>query len=385
MDQSSNHNKPFSLRDIERYHAGTMSAEERHALEKAALDDPFLADALEGYAFASTPKADLERLKSRLNQRTGRNKTVPLFRGYKAWKIAALFLILAGSGWLIYQTIQPDYKKLAVSPEKKKAEADSTTNSVLSAPPSNVTSRNDTPQLKELVSTDQKENKTVKVQKEPSQQKIAKEEEQLKEPDVATAPAVPEKQESPKASMAEKNRTARVLVSSNGFSRRISDSNSSLSSDSEGKGLEAFSETKDSSARQPDSDQSKSAAVAQKPLSDNHLNEVVVIGYGNKEKREATSRSNTDIVEPVDGWLQFNEYIASHIQSTEKLNIAAVNGEVELSFRVNKKGRPVDIKVEQSLCDKCDQEAIRLLQDGPKWKRIGKARGSVKIRFTPGP
>jgi hypothetical protein len=47
----SSKNNGFTASDIERYYSGKMSPQERHALEKAALDDPFLADALEGYTF----------------------------------------------------------------------------------------------------------------------------------------------------------------------------------------------------------------------------------------------------------------------------------------------------------------------------------------------
>ena len=56
----------YSASDIERYHAGTMTASERHALEKAALEDPFLADALEGYTYSATAQLDLEKIKARL-------------------------------------------------------------------------------------------------------------------------------------------------------------------------------------------------------------------------------------------------------------------------------------------------------------------------------
>ena len=45
--------KHFNAYDIERYHKGLLSPKERHDLEKAALDDPFLADALEGYTSAN--------------------------------------------------------------------------------------------------------------------------------------------------------------------------------------------------------------------------------------------------------------------------------------------------------------------------------------------
>ena len=58
--------KPFSAEDIERYHQGLMSASERNSLERAALEDPFLADSLEG--FTNTPvdlAADMKELKEK--------------------------------------------------------------------------------------------------------------------------------------------------------------------------------------------------------------------------------------------------------------------------------------------------------------------------------
>jgi hypothetical protein len=37
--------------------------------------------------------------------------------------------------------------------------------------------------------------------------------------------------------------------------------------------------------------------------------------------------------------------------------------------------------VVKSLCNKCDEEAIRLLKEGPKWKKKKNKKGSVTIRF----
>ena len=39
----------YTARDIEQYLAGNLSPLQMHAMEKAALDDPFLAEAMEGY------------------------------------------------------------------------------------------------------------------------------------------------------------------------------------------------------------------------------------------------------------------------------------------------------------------------------------------------
>ena len=62
-------NKIYTADDFARYHAGTMPAGEMHALEKAALEDPFLADALEGYIHAPAFEKDIAKLKDRLNEK----------------------------------------------------------------------------------------------------------------------------------------------------------------------------------------------------------------------------------------------------------------------------------------------------------------------------
>src|SRR5690348_3886263 len=101
MTQSSKNNG-FTAEDIRRYHEGTLSPAERHALEKAALDDPFLEDALAGYAYTADPAGDLASIRNRLEERLAKRKVVPLYA--RSWmKIAAMVLVIAGSGWLVYR------------------------------------------------------------------------------------------------------------------------------------------------------------------------------------------------------------------------------------------------------------------------------------------
>lgn len=58
--------------DIRRYHSGEMSPQEEHALEKKALSDPFLAEALEGAGLVSPLEfsEDLKDLTSKIGKRT---------------------------------------------------------------------------------------------------------------------------------------------------------------------------------------------------------------------------------------------------------------------------------------------------------------------------
>lgn len=82
--------------DIEGYHKGTLSERERHALEKKALNDPFLAEALEGSESISSEdfSADLIELSKKIE------------RGRSAWftplRIAASVLFLVGAGAFFY-------------------------------------------------------------------------------------------------------------------------------------------------------------------------------------------------------------------------------------------------------------------------------------------
>ncbi|MDP4255281.1 MAG: hypothetical protein Q8938_14825, partial [Bacteroidota bacterium] len=99
----------FSTRDIQKYLAGELSAAEMHALERAAMEDPLLSDALEGMESdfadrgASGVLTDLQELETRLNHRVANKKeavVVPLYRA-AWWKIAAAILLVAGMSVLI--------------------------------------------------------------------------------------------------------------------------------------------------------------------------------------------------------------------------------------------------------------------------------------------
>ncbi len=98
--------KKWGVADFERYHSGKMTEAEMHALEKAALDDPFLEDALEGYAFTKTPVADLAQIKEKLWPANGDIKTPVIWFRRKAvtqlFKAAAIVIIFGGLGWLIF-------------------------------------------------------------------------------------------------------------------------------------------------------------------------------------------------------------------------------------------------------------------------------------------
>ena len=76
-----------------------------HQLEKAALDDPFLADAIEGFEKHAdiNISADLKELKQRLAEKTETTKE----RGFGWWRIAALFILVLGASTAAWYLSRP--------------------------------------------------------------------------------------------------------------------------------------------------------------------------------------------------------------------------------------------------------------------------------------
>ena len=107
MPDQNTYTPHYSLADIEQYLQGKMTAAEMYALEKAALQDPFLADALEGYTTASLPEAHehLQEVQEWLLPGKKEAKVVPLATtGNRWWRVAAALILLLGAGiitWLL--------------------------------------------------------------------------------------------------------------------------------------------------------------------------------------------------------------------------------------------------------------------------------------------
>ena len=97
--------------DIEKYLRGELSPSEMHALEKEALSDPFLAEALEGIEHAGTDNFlyDLHKLNRSVHDRTRRksrknNKTIRMWGWTSA--VAATILLVLVSGFLVVQILK---------------------------------------------------------------------------------------------------------------------------------------------------------------------------------------------------------------------------------------------------------------------------------------
>ena len=95
-----------------------------HDLEKAALDDPFLADALEGYGISSAnPAKEISDLKKKLEERISRTKVIPIAterRSFQWWKVAAAVVIIGGLSFFTFKFFNKNNDDGSVAQLEKK-------------------------------------------------------------------------------------------------------------------------------------------------------------------------------------------------------------------------------------------------------------------------
>lgn len=468
---NDNNIKRFTAADIEKYHKGLLPAKEMHALEKAALDDPFLADALEGYAISGVnANADITELQNRLANRTDEeNKVVPIATAKKSfwWKVAAMIVLIAGSGLIVYQlgfNKKSNDIAQAVSKETATTEAkDSgkTTSPVLLNADTNTRSTTATyEQEKDVVKTETIKSNLTDLKKEQSPKKtgdpaavINETEVPRNAPTVADAPANAnaertkeetlddaihhrkaiaareteykarsannnkilqdsQNEKNPEGKIAgisrNNNQRIQALNRTNIFRGRVTDAYnnalpfSNITNIEDGIGT--YSDAKGYfTLTSPDSIltvqvrslgfESNNVQLQNNiPSNQVQLQEdrssLAEIVISNKKVNSNNRQQNNTMVleepEPADGWTNYDIYLANNLKVPEnfKDKHTGTQGEVELSFEVDKNGEPFNITVKKSLCETCDKEAIRLVKEGPKWKRKArKGKATVKIAF----
>lgn len=494
MEMATGNNiKNFSAADIERYHKGLLSSKERHDLEKAALDDPFLADALEGYTVAGNDAAlHLADLRTKLATRTEGIKLVPIKEKKKkplAWlRIAALLVVIAGAAYLTSQFVFKNKDKGIAKTEKKSTEAtaptDTTGNTTAGLTNENDVVKNGTAVKTETGTNDGGNTKpTVTVTVDETSGKVATKNLQdidgIKKEDIAVKPnpvsvttnpagtinpppatagaddktayrndVVKEKVKDNKDVTAERkvdadknagkyyedgpgavtmqkrneaatttrraandNAGSGYVNRSNTFRGRVTDANNvgvpfANVTNAQDNNAGTYTDAKGYfNLTYPDSvltvqvrsigfensnvQLRNTVPSNQVVLQDDRrsLSEVVISNQKpNAELRNRNIAMNVKLEEPepADGWENYDTYLANNLNAPEEITTKQNGGgQVQVSFEVNKEGEPVNIKIEKSLCSKCDKEAIRLIKEGPKWKRNAnkKGRTTVTINF----
>lgn len=113
------------------------------------------------------------------------------------------------------------------------------------------------------------------------------------------------------------------------------------------------------------------------------LDAVSITGYSSRERDSVVQYLDTDIsVYPKDGYEQFYKYLDEQLLYPQSAAAKQVEGIVKLRFEINENGIPQNVEVQESVGYGCDEEAIRLLKEGPNWKtKEGKTTTDLAIPF----
>lgn len=122
------------------------------------------------------------------------------------------------------------------------------------------------------------------------------------------------------------------------------------------------------------------------------LNEIAVVGYGKVREAEknaplqirgissAAKKQVAMVSNPIGGWDMLFEFINSNNAFAKEKKSGQT---VELSFQIDDKGSPTHIKIVTGADGKYEQEAIRLISNGPRWEKpmSANSRMTFKIDF----
>lgn len=79
---------------------------------------------------------------------------------------------------------------------------------------------------------------------------------------------------------------------------------------------------------------------------------------------------------PLDGWENYNVYLAANNRLTKTRTIGK---SVTLTFIIDKEGRATEIKILKGVAKANDEEAIRLVKEGPKWNPLPEGDHTVNL------
>ncbi|TKK67153.1 carboxypeptidase-like regulatory domain-containing protein [Ilyomonas limi] len=386
----------YTLADIQRYLQGGMTAKEMHELERAALEDPFLADALEGYRQANMQQAQthLSQIERAIQQPQQQGKVVPLprYRKYQSWQVAAAVVLLACIGsisFFIYFK-KANNAMLAKNESSTMLQQDSVQMHVQQVvPPVNDTT---------AIKTDSAE----KAPAEKDQRLLAKNKKRIiskKQPSAAQATA-------PMTAMTNDNNTAAAQSANSVMAMRAPARvlTGTITDNKQQPVPNAKIILQDSTAAVTDRDgnfriattdstvTASISALGYKPLQKQSLrggynrivlkerpfllSDVEVINIGTADKKVA----DTTATMPEGGWQSFREYVYNKLQKKydTTLTNAYIDGDLQLEFSINDSGEPSDFKVLHAPDSQTANEAISAIKTGPRWT-TGDRKNKLRI------
>ncbi len=116
-------------------------------------------------------------------------------------------------------------------------------------------------------------------------------------------------------------------------------------------------------------------------ITEESISEVIIEESAPVEEIDEVFTFVEQMPEPVIGFDAFYAYIVRTLKYPPAARRMGLEGKVFVQFLINKKGDLLDPIIIRGVSDEIDQEAIRVIKNGPKWKP-GRQRGrpvTVKV------
>lgn len=300
-----------------RYIQGHRKGKEANRIEREAMQDPFLAEALEGYDRVQDDHVShINTLRYQIRSRNQRRLNI-----FRYGSLAASFLLLLGFG--TYFLLQNGNAQIDLSAYDMKILMEEAPK--LPPPPATITdaiaqNRNQQNQISSPSPAPlQKERQRTQSEAAPEILEIISQDEDVHVDDHALEEQsiiITEEAEAP------------VVATAMARSMAV-DSNEVIA------------------AEEKVADLSKTDAVA---------------------ARKSVEKKTVSLMPvPVVGKKAYKEYLEKNLVKPTDDNCREAKGKVTLTFFVNQLGKPYNITISKSLCTSADQEAIRLIKEGPDW------------------
>ncbi len=337
---------------IDQYQDGTISPTDRFALEKKALDDPFLFDALEGYALMDDEKETINKTRSKIF-------TLPrlAMAASLVFLVSMIFLMKEDKSTEITQNDKvamalPEENKESLQNEddlqpKEETEATITSEKKITNTPKRKTSENNEGQTTPIQKQSKNNNDGQEVTKSNKESEAVINEQSNQSSDASIESDVEE------VSNLEPTTDVNVITSQKEAEYET------VANSNENKLL-------------PDTE-----AVADITLS-SELDK-------NIESKKKSAPPLFYVVEPLIGKTDFDEYIQQRINQRSDLKQNPTQ-EIVIEFSIDKNGEIGNFVhiTEQGTCSACGSFAINILQNSGVWRTIpagneGRARYSFKF------
>jgi len=405
--------------DIEKYLKGELTPAERHALEKKALSDPFLADALEGaeQIGASAFSKDAEEL----------NKKFTTQKGTSFWmwpmRIAAGIALVAASSYIIWFVLetQPESQQLALEKNEAITSQPIVSDSITGGEIASQTQEQPAATSKKDIAS--RSIYPSKAETKPQQSVITEQTDDYKSDAIAVEEAKAEElkvveaipqtrqaeketedlkaktedvQRAKKLSFARDNQRKEAAPSAGATVNSTRVITGRVTSSEDGSALPGINVIIKGSTTgtvtniegyyqievsNPNSAltysfiglQSKEVTPGTRTEVDvamamdvTQLSEVVVTGNASSDG-ESNLPATVDLAHPSTGYKIYKQYLQQNIRYPEQARINKIEGRVTVEFIVEATGALSDFKVIRGIGSGCDEELIRLIKEGPVW------------------